>query len=200
MTPDSYEITEQGPYEVATRFTIEGTDGHLRATMSDDHPPSSSGRARISLSYGDTDIEAYARNGETPHIQVSSDNWSDTVDGYSGEPITDDAIEDWNKAASILEEVTGQVAVHTGTEIFYKGQADWKEPRSSEERIKDGLDYPVSPSNTSHVETATRDPTDLEDIATAYEPDLEPLAESGALTEAWDRFIEGYEDKDVSPF
>jgi hypothetical protein len=168
--------------------------------MSDDYPASSSGRARISLSYGDTDIEAYARDGETPHVRVSNDDWSDTVDGYSGEPITDEAIEDWNEAASILDEVTGTVTVHTGTEIFYQGQADWKDPRPSEDRIEEGMDYPVSPSNTSRVETATDDPADLEEIVTRYEPDLGPLAESGTLTRAWDRFIEGYEDEQFSPF
>ncbi len=200
MSSADYEITQQGSDKVAARFAIDGTDGYLRAEMSDDYPPSSSGQAGIHLSYGDIDIEAYARDGEIPHIRIRNDDWADTVDGYCGEPITDEAIEDWNEAAAILEDVTGQVIAYTGTEIFYQGQADWKDPRPSKERIEEGLDHPVRHSNTSRVETVTDDPSDLGAIISRYEPELEPLASSGALTTAWERFIECYEENDFSAF
>lgn len=200
VSPDNYEITTNEPLETAAVFTLNGQEGSLRASMSDDYPPSSSGEAEITLQYGDTTIEAYSRDGSTPAIRIRNDNWGDTVDGYSGEPISDDDIEDWNDAAETLESATGTVTVYQGTEVFYQGQADWKNPRPSEERIEEGIDYDIRPSNTSRVETMTDDHADLEEIVATYEPDLQPLARSGILTTAWETYIEGYEDTDFDSF
>lgn len=192
-----YDIIDHDDRHTAgARFSLDGGEAGLHATMSDDYPPSSSGRARLSLSYGDTTFEAYAREGETPHLRVKDDSWGDTVDGYSGEPISDEAIEDWNDAAEAVEFATGDVNVHAGTEVFYSGGIDWKEERASEDRIQDGIDYDVDlHSNTSRVE-GRGELDEFEQIIATYEPELAPVVEHGAIEIAWEQTIDAYEDEE----
>lgn len=200
MDEDYARITENEATELRAAFRIDGTEGSIRATMQDEYPPSSPGRARLEVSYGDRSFEVYTSNGGTPAVRVTDADWGDTVDGWAGQEIAQEYLEDWGEVAAAVESVTGDVDVYAGTEIFKYGEdadGDSLDPR---ERIERSLGYEVQGSNTTRVEVRTDDPADLEGIMTAVSPELDGLVASGAISDAWDRFIEGYEQHDFGPF
>lgn len=195
------EITDQDGTSVSGRFSIDGTEGSIQAEMRDEYPPSSPGRARIEVTYGDHSFEAYASNGEAPVVRVYGEDWGDRVDGWDGEELSDAALEDWSEAAAAVEEAVGDVDVYAGTTVFKYGEDEEGRPLSPEQRIEEYMGREVKAgSSSSRVQARTTDGADLEAVLEGIEPALSALVGTGAVRNAWEGFIEGYEDHDLSPY
>lgn len=193
------EITDKDRTSVSGRFSIDGTEGTIRAEMRDEYPPSSPGRARVEITYGDHSFEAYASNGKTPIVRVYGEDWGDHVDGWSGEQISEDSLDDWADTAAAVEEAVGDVDVYSGTEVFKYGEDADGSSLSPEQRIEEYMGRDVKAgASSSRVQARTTQRADLEAVLAGVDPRLSALLETGAVGDAWDTFIDGYEDHDLS--
>lgn len=172
---------------IKTSFDLDDKEGSVRIEYDPEAMfPDDSGTGKISISYGDIDIRVKSRDGRTPVLQFSSDEWGRCLDRVGPtespiyRPIDDDAIDSIEKAADAVADELGYVEIELGPEAS----------PACEEKVDEVLEYEIG--HSPYCSRVIGPATDYEmfvDAVEAYDDRLTPVVESELIENGWDHVM-----------
>ncbi|MDY6777639.1 MAG: hypothetical protein SVU32_03170 [Candidatus Nanohaloarchaea archaeon] len=171
----------------SSSFEVAGKEGSIRIER-DPEPmfPQDSGTVEITIRYDEEEITVTSRDGGIPTLSISQDGWGHWIErveptgSLMERPIKDEKVDELEEAAEAVDDATGYAEIEFGPEVSPEGR----------DKIKEQVEYETKDSpHGSRVVTNVRDFDTFRQTVQNYDNRLEPVVDSDAVKQAWNRLM-----------